>query len=331
MLSVSALDLFASSLGVFMLLAVMLFPYYLKKPALDRDIATATAALTSASRSRDAAALAEAQAKQRIAVANAALAAAKARQETATAAAAEAAASRARREAEAAAAALATPVPAPTPAPPAPVPPPANATKPGIAIGPLDLVLVMDTTGSMGDELAEVQASLLGTLKVLARLTGSLRVGFVAYKDQGEAYVTRIFSLRPATGNQAEEIVSFVRSIQAGGGGDDPEAVDEALAAAVAMPWRSDAAGRIILIGDARAHPNAVARALALASQFHASSPSPTTTRTVTAVFAGQNPLDRVFFHKVAEAGGGAFAQNKGRIIESVMLAVLGDQGETKR
>lgn len=331
MLSVSALDLFASSLGVFMLLAVMLFPYYLKKPALDRDIATATAALTSATRSRDAAALAEAQAKQRIADADAALAAAKARQETATAAAAEAAASRARREAEAAAAVLATPVPTPTPAPPAPAPPPANATKPGIAIGPLDLVLVMDTTGSMGDELAEVQASLLGTLKVLARLTGSLRVGFVAYKDQGEAYVTRIFSLRPVTGNQAEEIVSFVRSIQAGGGGDDPEAVDEALAAAVAMPWRSDAAGRIILIGDARAHPNAVARALALASQFQASSPSPTTTRTVTTVFAGQNPLDRVFFQKVAEAGGGAFAQNKGRIIESVMLAVLGNQGETKQ
>lgn len=329
MLSVSALDLFASSLGVFMLLAVMLFPYYLKKPALDRDIATATATLTSATRSRDAAALAEAQAKQRIVDADAALAAAKARQETATATAAEAAASRARREAEAAA--LATSVPAPMPAPPAPAPPPANATKPGIAIGPLDLVLVMDTTGSMGDELAEVQASLLGTLKVLARLTGSLRVGFVAYKDQGEAYVTRVFSLRPATGNQAEEIVSFVRSIQAGGGGDDPEAVDEALAAAVAMPWRSDAAGRIILIGDARAHPNAVTRALALASQFHASSPSPTTTRTVTAVFAGQNPLDRVFFQKVAEAGGGAFAQNKGRIIESVMLAVLGDQGETKR
>lgn len=322
MLSVSALDLFASSLGVFMLLAVMLFPYYLKKPALDRDIATATAALTSATRSRDAAALAEAQAKQRIADADAALAAAKARQETATAAAAEAAASRARREAEAAAAVLATPVPTPTPA---------NATKPGIAIGSLDLLLVMDTTGSMGDELAEVQASLLGTLKVLARLTGSLRVGFVAYKDQGEAYVTRIFSLRPVTGNQAEEIVSFVRSIQAGGGGDDPEAVDEALAAAVAMPWRSDAAGRIILIGDARAHPNAVARALALASQFQASSPSPTTTRTVTTVFAGQNPLDRVFFQKVAEAGGGAFAQNKGRIIESVMLAVLGNQGETKQ
>lgn len=201
MLSVSALDLFASSLGVFMLLAVMLFPYYLKKPALDRDIATATAALTSATRSRDAAALAEAQAKQRIADADAALAAAKARQETATAAAAEAAASRARRDAEAAAATLATPVPAPTPALPAPAPPPANATKPGIAIGPLDLVLVMDTTGSMGDELAEVQASLLGTLKVLARLTGSLRVGFVAYKDQGRPMLPGSFrcDLPPAT------------------------------------------------------------------------------------------------------------------------------------
>ena len=329
MLSVSALDLFASSLGVFMLLAVMLFPYFLKKPALDREIAATTAALNNATRKRDAAVLAETQAKQRIDNARAALATAQERHQMAAAAAAEAAASRARREAEAVAAALSTPAPAPAPATPAPPAP--NATKPGIAIGPLDLVLVMDTTGSMRDELAEVQASLLGTLKVLARLTGNLRVGFVAYKDQGEAYVTRTFSLRPAAGDQAADIVAFVRSIQAGGGGDEPEAVDEALAAAVAMPWRSDTAGRIILIGDARAHPNAVARTLALASQFRASSPSPTATRTVTAVFAGQNPMDRAFFQKVAEAGGGAFAQNKGRIIESVMLAVLAEPGGAKR
>lgn len=323
MLSVSALDLFASSLGVFMLLAVMLFPYYLKKPSLDREIDAGETALAQVTASLDAAKRSESEAEVRRAAAETALFQATARQAAAAKAASEAAAMRAQREAEAAAVAAA--VPAPTPSPPAPLPPQTGATKPGIAVDALDLVLVMDTTGSMRDELEDVQASLLGTLKLLSRLTGSLRVGFVAYKDRGEEYVVRTFPLRPVARNQATEIVRFVQDIRAGGGGDDPEAVDEALAAAIAMPWRSDAAGRIILIGDARAHPGAVARALQLAAQFHASSPSPTRTRTVTAVFAGNAPIDRSFFQQVAAAGGGAFAQHQGRIVESVMLAVLGD------
>jgi len=328
MLSVSALDLFASSLGVFMLLAVMLFPYYLKKPALERQIDAGEAALAQATANLDQATASETAATTRRAAAEDALAKAKERQAAAVVAASEAAAARARLEAAAAAEAAAAP-PVPTPSPPSPLPPPPNAKKPGIAIAALDLVLVMDTTGSMRDELEDVQASLLGTIRVLSKLTGSLRVGFVAYRDRGEAYVVRTFPLRSVTGNQADDIVRFVRDIRTGGGGDDPEAVDEALAAAVAMPWRSDAAGRIILIGDARAHPNAVARAVALAAQFHASSPSPAATRTVTAVFSGNAPVDRAFFRQVAMAGGGSFAENKGRVLESVMLAVLGERKGT--
>ena len=324
MLSVSALDLFASSLGVFMLLAVMLFPYYLKKPSLDREIDAGEVALAKARAVLDQATCSEGDARARKTAAESALAQATTRQEAAAASAAEAATGRAQREAAAAAAAAA--VPAPTPTPPAPIPPPTNATKPGIAIAALDLVLVMDTTGSMRDELEDVQASLIGILNLLSKLTGSLRVGFVAYKDRGEEYVVRTFPLRPVARNQAAEIVRFVQDIRAGGGGDEPEAVDDALAAAVAMPWRSDAAGRIILIGDARARPGAIERAVQMAAQFHASSPSPTVTRTVTALFAGTTSIDRAFFRKVAEAGGGAFAQHQGRIVESVMLAVLGDE-----
>lgn len=328
LLSVSALDLFASALGVFMLLAVMLFPYYLKKPSLDRQIDAAETALASARATLQTATHSESEATARRAAAATSLEQAKERQAAAAVAAKEAAAARARMEAAAAAAAA---PPTPAPAPPAPVPPPTTATKPGIAIAALDLVLVMDATGSMRDELDDVQASLLGTIKVLARLTGSLRVGFVAYKDRGEEYVVRTFPLRPVAGDQAAEIVRFVRDIRAGGGGDEPEAVDDALAAAVAMDWRNDAAGRIILVGDARARPDAAARAFALASRFHASSPSTTMTRTVTAVFAGNNPVDRAFFQKVAEAGGGNFAQHQGRIAESVLLSVVGEQAEGTR
>ena len=43
----------------------------------------------------------------------------------------------------------------------------------------LDLVFVMDTTGSMRSELADIQVSLLGIIRVLHRLAPSLSVGFV--------------------------------------------------------------------------------------------------------------------------------------------------------
>jgi hypothetical protein len=312
MLSVSALDLFASSLGVFMLLSLMLFPYFLKRPALDAALLQARDALARAEASRSASATELTQAETRRAAAERARAAARQR-----AAAADAAAADALRRKAAAQARAAAVVPAPAPVPATP------AKKPGVAIGDLDLMLVMDTTGSMRDELADVQASLLATLTLLGKLTGSLRVGFVAYKDRGEAYVTRVFPLRPAAGDEAGDIVAFVRALQAGGGGDDPEAVDEALAPAVAQAWRPQAEGRIILIGDARARPDGAARALALAQSFRASAPSPTASRSVATIFTGNTPADREFFRQLAAAGGGDFAQHQGRVLETVMLSLL--------
>ena len=48
LLSISALDLFASALGVFVLMAVLLFPFYLKQPSIEADLAGATAQMTAA-------------------------------------------------------------------------------------------------------------------------------------------------------------------------------------------------------------------------------------------------------------------------------------------
>jgi hypothetical protein len=105
------------------------------------------------------------------------------------------------------------------------------------AIRDLDLVFVMDTTGSMRNELADVQANLLGVIRVLARLAPSLRVGFVAFKDRGDAYVTLAFPLSPMTPGNVAQVIDFVGRMSADGGGDDPEPVDEALTVATAMPW----------------------------------------------------------------------------------------------
>lgn len=319
-LSISALDLFASSLGAFMLLAVMLFPFWLKQPGLQAETAAAEAQLAEIERSRADAVAEITTATEEQQVADQLLARARERLAAAEASAAEAqqkaaavSAQAAQRAAEAEAAArtaAATPKPV------------AAKRRPGIAIDDLDLVVVMDTTGSMRHELADVQANLLGIIEVLKRLSPSLRVGFVAYKDRADAYVTRVFPLAPAGGRGGEPVLAFVRALAVGGGGDDPEAIDEALAAAIAQDWRRDAQGRILVVGDARAHPHAVARALDLAREFRASG-SAAAPRLVAAVLTGGSPADRTFFQQLAQAGGGDFSEYQGAMIESVLLSVL--------
>ncbi|GLV28392.1 hypothetical protein TomTYG75_09150 [Sphingobium sp. TomTYG75] len=77
-------------------------------------------------------------------------------------------------------------------------------TVPGQArsVKALDLVLVVDTTGSMGDEMAYLQAELGSIVTRLKRDAGNLdvRIGLVVYRDRGDDYVTRSFPLSADVG-----------------------------------------------------------------------------------------------------------------------------------
>jgi multidrug efflux pump subunit AcrA (membrane-fusion protein) len=308
-LSISALDLFASALGIFVLMAILLFPYYLRQPSLEiglegaqAELAASGSSLQEAERTAQTQALRQAQASAALAQAREQLQAAEAE-----AAAAE------ELDLHDDASEEDRPAPARRPTP--------------LSINDLDLVFVMDTTGSMRNELADVQANLLGVIRVLHRLAPSLRVGFVAFKDRGAAYVTRSFPLSPMTGPNVTEVVRFVGQMSAEGGGDDPEPVDEALAVAVAMPWRADAQGQIIVIGDAPARPSVRQRALQLAERFGSSTPERDLPRTVSAIYTGPPSGARIFFEQIAQAGGGDFSAYQGQIIEDVLLSVLRGPG----
>jgi hypothetical protein len=312
-LSISALDLFASALGVFVLMAILLFPYYLRQPSLEVELEGARAELAASGESlEDAERTAQTQAL-RVAAASAALAEARERLQEAEA---EAAAAAALDRSEAAATTGEDEQPA------------ADRRETPLAINDLDLVFVMDTTGSMRNELADVQANLLGVIRVLARLAPSLRVGFVAFKDRGAAYLTRSFPLSPMTQDNVAKVIRFVGAMSAEGGGDDPEPVDEALAVATAMPWRADAQGRIIVIGDAPAQPAGRGHALALAERFRIMAPDRALPRTVSAIYTGPASGARIFFEQIAQAGGGDFSAYQGQIIENVLLSVLREPGE---
>jgi Mg-chelatase subunit ChlD len=117
---------------------------------------------------------------------------------------------------------------------------------------PVDVCFIIDTTGSMGDEIARVQQTLLSLTQ---RLRGSqavdLRYGAVLYRDVGDQYLTMA---HPMTG----DLLAFdqaIQEIQAGGGGDGPESLNQGLAVAVSdMDWRPGAAKVAFLIADAPPH-----------------------------------------------------------------------------
>jgi Mg-chelatase subunit ChlD len=119
----------------------------------------------------------------------------------------------------------------------------------------IDLAFCIDTTSSMGSEIENVKKK---TKEIVAKVAGGkpspvVRVGLVAYRDRGDAYVTKVF---PFTEN-IDQVVKDISDLQAQGGGDAPESVNEALHVSVHdLKWSSDhkTVKLLFLIGDAGPH-----------------------------------------------------------------------------
>lgn len=101
------------------------------------------------------------------------------------------------------------------------------------AIAPtkLDLMLVVDTTGSMGDELDYLKVELNSILdQVRVDLAGvEINLGMVFYRDSGELYVTREFALS----DDIDQMLTDLAVQSYAGGGDYPEAMDKGIEAAL--------------------------------------------------------------------------------------------------
>jgi len=116
----------------------------------------------------------------------------------------------------------------------------------------VDVCFIIDTTGSMGDEIARIKQTLLSvTAKLRAEGDVSLRYGAVLYRDVGDQYITKTHTF-------TTDIAAFdaaLQDIQASGGGDGPESLNQGLAMAVGdMQWRRDSARVAFLIADAPPH-----------------------------------------------------------------------------
>jgi von Willebrand factor type A domain len=119
----------------------------------------------------------------------------------------------------------------------------------------VEVAFVLDTTGSMGPliEGAKRKIWAIATSIFDANPNAEIRMGLVAYRDIGDDYVTKRFDLT----TDIQDLYGKLLGLQAQGGGDWPESVNEALDVAVnKLSWSrgSEACRILFLVGDAPPH-----------------------------------------------------------------------------
>ena len=126
-----------------------------------------------------------------------------------------------------------------------------GATTPPTGTVPLDLVFAIDTTGSMGGEIAQVRDNVTALANTIASTSANYRFALVDYKDgpdQGDPYRAQVDL------NFTTDVASFanaVSTLSASGGGDYPESVYSGVMTALGLPWRTGVRKIVIVIGDA--------------------------------------------------------------------------------
>ncbi|MCK4593089.1 VWA domain-containing protein [bacterium] len=117
-----------------------------------------------------------------------------------------------------------------------------------------DVAFVIDTTGSMGDEIQVVKEKMKQIAAEVAQgtPTPAVRFGIVEYRDRGDVYVTQVTDLTYDVALLHERINAVIAT----GGGDAPESVAEGLRATIhELAWEEGEIIRLaFLIGDAADH-----------------------------------------------------------------------------
>lgn len=122
----------------------------------------------------------------------------------------------------------------------------------------LELVFVIDTTGSMGGLIEGAKQRVWRIINEAMQddYHPDVRVGLVAYRDRGDQYVTRVTPLT----SDLDRVYSTLLDFRAEGGGDFPEDVKRGLVDGIERAGWSRSNGNVtkvlFLVGDAPPHDN---------------------------------------------------------------------------
>ena len=120
----------------------------------------------------------------------------------------------------------------------------------------MEMVFVLDTTGSMGGLLTGAKERIWGIVNEVMQTSklSSVKVGLVAYRDRGDRYITQVLPLT----EDLDKVYSTLMDYEAQGGGDEKEDVRQGLLDGVARAgWSQSSSNNaqiLFLVGDAPPH-----------------------------------------------------------------------------
>lgn len=117
--------------------------------------------------------------------------------------------------------------------------------------GRIEIMFVIDTTGSMGDEIDYLKSEIDDVIgRIKSTTEAEVMLALLFYRDQGDEYVTRYSAFTTDVAAQQE----YLAQQDAEGGGDTPEAVEVALSEAVEKQWSPNATKILVHVADAPSH-----------------------------------------------------------------------------
>jgi len=193
----------------------------------------------------------------------------------------------------------------------------------------LDIVFVFDSTGSMGGVIREVKTRIRTFMSAITYLVPKTRLGLVTYRDLKKfdidefEYTVRFTPLTKGTPKGIAKLQRFLRSVDAFGGGDIPEAVYDGVETAIRRArWRQGSKRVIIVVGDAPPRPenNGLAKLYDLAKSWHDRTGGIICCIDTT---GGSRILEE--FKEMAASGGGRadFLNSERDIVKRLMMSVF--------
>lgn len=194
---------------------------------------------------------------------------------------------------------------------------------PEVYTGALDIAFVIDSTGSMSDEIDEVKDGVTSLVNQIAAVNSNFQVALVDYKDEPDEdsdYQSRLDTTFTA------DIATFDRSLsnlEAEGGGDEAESVYSGLMTALNLDWRAGARKLVIQIGDAPAKdPEPVTGYTLHDVQAKALAVDPAT---IDPIQSGDDEDTATSFSAIASATGGTYLQIPEENPEALVPSIVND------
>lgn len=191
-------------------------------------------------------------------------------------------------------------------------------------IPPIDILIALDTTGSMSDELRSLQGGVIYLSRILMKWSESPAVGIVEIMDQCDYTNRKKFPLREINVNSLGDLQQFVYSMgqmNTGCNSDLEEGVHFALREAIASNWRPNVKKRvIILMSDFPPYPYALDEVQRSIQNFASrENQSVSIVHPINAYSTNQHVTT---MQNLARFGKGEYIDGAGSIIGAIILAL---------